>query len=142
MIVRKNNEVKLSELLFEPTPLAHIWTTMVLLCTFHIISLRSSGEFGASLFVGVAFGYLLLTLPPFQFIFGWKRPSKISIPIFILCSALFTFSIFVLGDYLPNGAPGISTSLSLIFPIVALGRGFFLLSGFMGKAFTSEPNIS
>lgn len=141
MIVRKNNEVKLSELLFEPTPLAHIWTTMVLLCTFHIISLRSSGDFGASLFLGMAFGYLLLTLPPFQFIFGWKRPSRISIPIFLLCSALFSFSIFALSNNLPTGAPEISTSLSLIFPIVALGRGFFLLSGFMGKAITSEPNF-
>ncbi len=141
MIGRKNNEVELSELLFKPTPLAHIWTTMVLLCTFHIISLRSGAEIGASLFAGMALGYLLLTLPPFQFIFGWKRPSRISIPFFLLCSALFSFSIFALGNNLPNGAPGISTTLSLIFPIVALGRGFFLLSGFMGKAITSQPNI-
>ena len=141
MIVRDTNEVKLSELLFEPTPLAHIWTTIVLLCTFHIITLRSGGDLGASLFTGVAIGYFLLSLPPLQFIFGWKRPSRVSIPIFLFCSALFSASIHVLGNNLPDGVPGISASLSLIFPIVALGRGFFLLGGFMGKAITSEPNI-
>ena len=141
VIVRDTNEVKLSELLFEPTPLAHIWTTIVLLCTFHIITLRSSGDLGASLFTGVAIGYFLLSLPPLQFIFGWKRPSRVSIPIFLFCSALFSASIHVLGNNLPDGVPGISASLSLIFPIVALGRGFFLLGGFMGKAITSKPNI-
>ncbi len=141
MVVRDTNEVKLSELLFEPTPLAHIWTTIVLLCTFHIISLRSSGDISASLFIGVAIGYFLLSLPPLQFIFGWKRPSRISIPIFLLCSALFSAVTHVLGNNLPDGVPGISASLSLIFPVVALGRGFFLLGGFMGKAITSKPNI-
>ncbi|MEC7664975.1 MAG: hypothetical protein VYD21_02855 [Candidatus Thermoplasmatota archaeon] len=141
MEVRTANEVKLSELLFEPTPLAHIWTTIILLSTFHVISARSGVDLGASLFIGVAFGYLLLTLPPFQFIFGWRRPSRVSIPIFLSCSAIFSALIYFLDNNLPNTAPGISTSLSLIFPIVALGRGFLLLSGFMGKAIISKPNV-
>ena len=133
--------MKLSEMLFEPTPLAHIWTTIILLSTFHVISARSGVDLGASLFIGVALGYLLLTLPPFQFIFGWRRPSRVSIPIFLSCSAIFSVLIYFLDNNLPNTAPGISTSLSLIFPIVALGRGFLLLSGFMGKAIISKPNV-
>ena len=131
--------VALSQLLFEPTPLAHIWATVMLLCATHIVSMRVDEVLGACIFAGSAIAYTLLALPPIQYTMGWDRSSKVSLSMVYLSIMSLATLIYFLQGKAPDNLPEVSIFISLIFPLLALCRGYLLLNGLMGKAVQSTP---
>ena len=137
----RRDVVSLRELLFEPTPLVHVWACLFFVGFFHLLSLRAGSEIGSALFISFSFCYVLFAFRPVQYLVGWEKPPWVSVAACCFVGlSLFSILYTISGRYDPF-SNDLGIILALAFPLIAIGKGVLLMIGLSGKAIATGPTL-